>query len=252
MGVAAAEALEWATWEDSPKMTTGKQRRSQRDSGDMNSRHPFPDFENTAELDRELAAYTAKAVPPMAKHRDGEEIVRRYRLEGAYRRGRHAAFVADFVARYEAAEAREKAELPLFKLPADFATWRHAEKLPDCTPGQLCDGQWIRGAAKAKQLRLTEAQRSIAEDFKTLMLKAGWREGFQKGRRGVWLVKIPSPWWWERAPLCWRVPLPDERDYRLAAIVPAQDYLHGWALSHPCLRDIVMADDAPHLSAELP
>jgi len=79
-------------------MTIGKQRRPQRDGGTISGRHPFPDFENTAELDRELAAYTAKAVPPMAKHRDGEHVVQRYRQESAYRTGKHAAFVADFAA----------------------------------------------------------------------------------------------------------------------------------------------------------
>jgi hypothetical protein len=232
-------------------MTIAKQRRSQRDGGGISSRHPFPDFENTAELDREVADYIAKAVPPMAKYQDGEHVVRRYREERAYRTGRHAAFVADFVARYETAEAREKAELTLLKLQADFAMWRKAEKLPDWTTNQLCNGQWMRGTGKVKQVGLTSAQRRIAEDFSCLMMKAGRHEGFLRGRQGVWLVRIPSPWS-ESAPLCWRVPLPDERGYRDAAIVPARDYLYGWALSHPCLRDIVMADDAPDHAAELP
>jgi hypothetical protein len=72
------------------------------------------------------------------------------------------------------------------------------------------------------------------------MMKAGYREGFQKGRQGVWLITIPSPWS-ERAPLCWRVPLPDGRDFCHAAIVPALEYLQTWMIMHSSLHDIVMS-----------
>jgi hypothetical protein len=231
-------------------MTTRKQHKAGHGSSAVGTRYPFPDFENTAELDRELAVYIEKAVPPMAKYQDGEWLVRRYRDERTYRTGKHAAYVADFVARYEAAEAREKAELPLFKLQVAFAIWRKAERLPDWSARDL-DAHLRYGTGKQTQIRVTEAQRRIIEDFSNLMMKAGRREGFLTGRQGFWIITIPSPWS-ERAPLCWRVPLPDGRDYRQAAIVPAMEFLQTWMIMHPSLHDIVMADAAPDDARELP
>jgi hypothetical protein len=201
------------------------------------ARYPFPDFEHTAELNRELAAYIAKATPPMAKPQDGEEIIRRFRIERAYRTGKHKTFVAGFVQRYEAAEARERVELPLIKLQAMYADWRRGERLPDCTPYELCSAYWWPTPGRRQKRRLTDEQLRVAGEFYELMVRAARREGFGHDRRqGVWLITAMAPWH-ERAPVCWRVPLPDERSYRGAAIVPARDFLEGWVLRNPALRD---------------
>jgi hypothetical protein len=61
------------------------------------------------------------------------------------------------------------------------------------------------------------------------VIRAACHEGFRIGRQGVWLITMPSPWA-EKSPLRWRIPLPDERSYRDAFIVPALDFLYGWML----------------------
>jgi len=210
--------------------------------GSKSARAPFPDFENTVDLDRELATYVAKSVPPMARHQDGESVVHRYREENAYRTGKHAAFVADFVTRYEAAQAREAEELPLIKLHCDFVRWRRKSNLPEWSPIDLQLGQIERGTALVRRVKLNAVQQRIVEDFGTLLMRAAIREGYLFGRRPVWLIGIASPWTGD-GQLCWRLPLPDRRAYRSGARVPAEEFLEmSWVIEQPFLRQQWLVD----------